>query len=117
MHGVTILGTMADQKFSHLQQERLQYAPPLPKVLSGAYKAHNGDVLKPATDADALQKLFPHTFGKPLVHIDAADVASPVSACASTMLSFTYGCIQKLDLSSYIPTRQQCICAAQHLQD
>lgn len=71
---------MAEDKFSHLQRERLRYEPPLPRVLAGNYRATNGDVLKPATDGDALQKLFPQTYGKALVSIEAVESSAPVRA-------------------------------------
>lgn len=71
---------MAESRFSHLQTERLQYQPPLPRVLAGEYKATQGEVIKPATDVDALAKLFPSTFGKPLVHIESVNGQAQVRA-------------------------------------
>jgi hypothetical protein len=78
---------------SHLQRERMAAKIPLPRVLAGDYCATFGEVVKPATDADALHKLFPATFGKPLVNIQAATTPQAVrmllrtraaSACSGT---------------------------------
>lgn len=63
---------------SHLQRERMAAKIPLPRVLAGDYCATFGEVVKPATDADALHKLFPATFGKPLVNIQAATTPQAV---------------------------------------
>lgn len=54
-------------KTSALQVERAAYQPKLPKALQGAVKAHEGAPTQSVDDQEEIQKLFPHTYGMPLV--------------------------------------------------
>ncbi len=52
---------------SLLQKERAKYQPKLPKALRGAVKAQEGAATQSVGDQDAIQALFPITYGMPLV--------------------------------------------------
>lgn len=54
-------------KTSALQVERAAYQPKLPKALQGAVKVHEGAPTQSVDDQEEIQKLFPHTYGMPLV--------------------------------------------------
>lgn len=63
---------------SDLQRARAAFKPALPKVFStnGArIHATDGKTPLPETDQDELQRLFPHTYGLPIVEFEAADGA------------------------------------------
>lgn len=75
-----------DDRFSPLQRLRLAYNPPVPKVLAASVSTHivPGAVLKPERDADVLARLFPKTFGRPTLRIEASGASAgerlPLSA-------------------------------------
>lgn len=50
-----------------LFEERLKYSPPVPSLLKKSLVFSEGELTDSVADADALKKLFPHTFGRPLV--------------------------------------------------
>ena len=52
---------------SALQKERAQYAPKLPKALKGAVKLVEGKKTESVADQAEIEKLFPNTYGMPLV--------------------------------------------------
>jgi pyrophosphate--fructose-6-phosphate 1-phosphotransferase len=55
-------------KISVLQQARAGYQPRLPAALKGgSLKVEQGEATQPATDVEAIHKLFPRTFGQPLI--------------------------------------------------
>ncbi|KGI21925.1 diphosphate--fructose-6-phosphate 1-phosphotransferase [Hoylesella timonensis] len=54
-------------KTSALQVERAVYQPKLPKALQGAVKVQEGAPTQSVDDQEEIQKLFPHTYGMPLV--------------------------------------------------
>ena len=54
-------------KTSALQVERAAYQPKLPKSLQGAVKVQEGAPTQSVDDQEEIQKLFPHTYGMPLV--------------------------------------------------
>lgn len=54
-------------KTSALQVERAAYQPKLPKALQGAVKVKEGAPTQSVDDQEEIQKLFPHTYGMPLV--------------------------------------------------
>lgn len=54
-------------KKSLLQKERAVYQPKLPKGLQGAVKVQEGAPTQSVGDQEAIKKLFPHTYGMPLV--------------------------------------------------
>lgn len=56
------------KEISALQKARAAYMPKLPKALAGGkFKIEMGAVCDPATDAEAIKKLFPETYGQPIV--------------------------------------------------
>ena len=72
---------------SRLQVERQSFVVPLPSVLrSGATSLRVGSVLSPPSDKEAIAALFPHTFGAPSVHIEAATDGGASSAAAARPL-------------------------------
>lgn len=55
---------------SALQNVRATYQPKLPKALrAGNIKVEFGAATAPATDAEEIKKLFPHTYGQPVAKI------------------------------------------------
>ena len=54
-------------KKSLLQKERAAYQPKLPKGLQGAVKVQEGNPTQSVGDQEEIKKLFPHTYGMPLV--------------------------------------------------
>ena len=54
-------------KKSALQKVRAQYQPKLPKELQGDVKVKLGEATNSVADQDAIKKLFPHTYGMPVV--------------------------------------------------
>lgn len=54
-------------EISALQKERVSYLPKLPKALCGAVKVKEGVPTKSVGDQDEIRKLFPNTYGMPLV--------------------------------------------------
>lgn len=54
-------------KTSALQVERAAYQPKLPKALQGAVKVQEGVPTQSVDNQEEIQKLFPHTYGMPLV--------------------------------------------------
>ena len=58
---------------SALQIARAAYQPKLPKALKGAVKAVAGAATQSVADQEAIQKLFPNTYGMPLIKFEATD--------------------------------------------
>ena len=58
---------------SALQIARAAYQPKLPKALKGAVKAVAGAATQSVADQEAIQKLFPNTYGMPLIEFEATD--------------------------------------------
>ena len=54
-------------KKSLLQRERAAYQPKLPKGLQGAVKVQEGEPTQSVGDQEEIKKLFPNTYGMPLV--------------------------------------------------
>ena len=52
---------------SALQIARAAYQPKLPKALKGAVKVKEGEPTQSVADQEAIQKLFPNTYGMPLI--------------------------------------------------
>ena len=52
---------------SLLQKERAAYQPKLPKGLQGAVKVQEGEPTQSVGNQEEIKKLFPHTYGMPLV--------------------------------------------------
>jgi len=54
-------------KKSALQRVRAEYQPKLPKALQGPVKLKIGESTKSVADQEEIKKLFPHTYGLPIV--------------------------------------------------
>ena len=52
---------------SALQQARAEYSPKLPKALQGAVKVKEGEPTQSVDNQEEIKKLFPNTYGMPLV--------------------------------------------------
>ena len=52
---------------SALQIARAAYQPKLPKALKGAVKVQEGEPTQSVADQEAIKKLFPNTYGMPLI--------------------------------------------------
>jgi pyrophosphate--fructose-6-phosphate 1-phosphotransferase len=57
---------------SALQSERAKYQPKLPNSLKSAVKLVEGDKTQSIADQNDIQKLFPNTYGMPLITFEAA---------------------------------------------
>ena len=60
---------------SALQKERAAYKPKLPKALQGAVKVVEGAPTQSADNQEEIKKLFPNTYGMPLVEFVTAENA------------------------------------------
>ncbi len=60
-------------KTSLLQQARAQYQPKLPKGLHGAVKVVEGAATQSVGDQEEIKKLFPNTYGMPLIEFVPGD--------------------------------------------
>ena len=58
---------------SALQIARAAYQPKLPKALKGNVKAIEGEATQSVADQEEIKKLFPNTYGMPLIKFEAAD--------------------------------------------
>lgn len=54
-------------EISALQKERAAYQPKLPKALQGAVKVKEGAATKSVDNQEEIKKLFPNTYGMPLI--------------------------------------------------
>ena len=73
---------------SELQQARGKYAPKLPKALEGNVKAVLGEATKSVSDQEAIQQLFPNTYGLPkLVFETSSEAAAAQPLNAGVILS------------------------------
>ena len=63
-------------KKSLLQIERAAYLPKLPKGLQGAVKVKEGEPTQSVGDQEEIKKLFPNTYGMPLVEFVPGDEAN-----------------------------------------
>lgn len=63
-------------KTSVLQQARAQYQPKLPKGLQGAVKVTEGEPTQSVGDQEEIKKLFPNTYGMPLIEFVPGDKAA-----------------------------------------
>jgi len=52
---------------SALQIARAAYKPKVPKTLEGIVKIQEGQATQSVSDQEAIQKLFPHTYGMPII--------------------------------------------------
>ena len=58
---------------SALQKERAKYQPKLPKALMGNVKVIEGKATQSVADQEEIKKLFPNTYGLPLITFEATD--------------------------------------------
>jgi diphosphate-dependent phosphofructokinase len=58
---------------SALQKERANYQPKLPKALKGNVKIVDGKATESVADQNDIKKLFPNTYGLPLITFELAD--------------------------------------------
>ena len=65
---------------SALQIARAAYQPKLPKALKGNVKAVDGAATQSVADQEEIKKLFPNTYGMPLVKFEVADEAASFPA-------------------------------------
>ena len=56
-----------NMKISALQQARAAYQPKLPQALKGVVKISEGSATKSVADEEAISKMFPNTYGLPIV--------------------------------------------------
>lgn len=59
-------------KKSALQRVRSEYQPKLPKALQGPVKIKIGAATESVADQEEIKKLFPHTYGMPIVEFEAS---------------------------------------------
>lgn len=57
-------------KKSPLQRVRSEYQPKLPKALQGAVKLKVGEATESVSDQEEIKKLFPNTYGMPVVEFE-----------------------------------------------
>ncbi len=60
-------------KKSPLQRVRAEYQPKLPKALQGPVKLKIGEATQSVADQEEIKKLFPHTYGLPIVEFEHND--------------------------------------------
>ncbi|MBR4387787.1 MAG: diphosphate--fructose-6-phosphate 1-phosphotransferase [Prevotella sp.] len=74
-------------KKSALQQARADYQPKLPKALLGAVKVKEGQPTQSVDNQEEIKKLFPHTYGMPLVEFVPGDSALEKKVNVGVILS------------------------------
>ena len=74
-------------EISALQKERAGYQPKLPKALQGAVKVQEGVPTQSVDNQEDIKKLFPNTYGMPLVEFVPADSANNVKINVGIILS------------------------------
>ena len=72
---------------SALQKERASYQPKLPKALKGAVKIKEGEPTQSVDNHDEIKKLFPNTYGMPLVEFVPAEKQDSVRINVGVILS------------------------------
>ncbi len=74
-------------KKSLLQRERAAYQPKLPKGLQGAVKVQEGEPTQSVGDQEEIKKLFPNTYGMPLVEFVPGEEAMSQKINVGVILS------------------------------
>ena len=72
---------------SALQIARAAYQPKLPKALQGAVKIKEGEPTQSVSDQEEIKKLFPNTYGMPIVEFVPADSANTTKMNVGIILS------------------------------
>ncbi|MDR0976296.1 MAG: diphosphate--fructose-6-phosphate 1-phosphotransferase [Prevotellaceae bacterium] len=65
---------------SALQLARASYQPKLPQSLKGAVKAVSGAATRSVADQEEINKLFPNTYGMPLIRFESSDTPADYPA-------------------------------------
>lgn len=60
-------------KISALQKERAGYQPKLPKALQGAVRIKEGEPTRSVDDQEEIKKLFPNTYGMPVIEFEKGE--------------------------------------------
>ena len=74
-------------EISALQKERAGYQPKVPKALQGAVKVQEGAPTQSVDNQEDIKKLFPNTYGMPLVEFVPADSANNAKINVGIILS------------------------------
>ncbi|WP_277044622.1 diphosphate--fructose-6-phosphate 1-phosphotransferase [Prevotella multiformis] len=74
-------------EISALQKERAGYQPKLPKALQGAVKVKEGTPTQSVDNQEEIKKLFPNTYGMPLVEFEPAETANNAKMNVGVILS------------------------------
>ena len=72
---------------SALQIARAAYQPKLPKALTGAVAVKEGEPTQSVADQEAIKKLFPNTYGMPLIQFVEGEVANTAEMNVGVILS------------------------------
>ena len=72
---------------SALQKARAAYQPKLPKALQGAVKVKEGKPTQSVGDQEEIKKLFPNTYGMPIVEFEPATEANNTKMNVGIILS------------------------------
>ena len=73
---------------SALQIARAAYQPKLPKALKGAVKVKEGEATQSVADQEAIKKLFPNTYGMPLIQfVESTEAANGPAMNVGVILS------------------------------
>ena len=72
---------------SALQKARAAYQPKLPKALQGAVKVKEGAATQSVGDQEEIKKLFPNTYGMPIVEFEPATEANNTKMNVGIILS------------------------------
>ena len=72
---------------SALQLARAAYQPKLPKALQGAVKVKEGAPTQSVDNQEDIKKLFPNTYGMPLIEFEQSDVANTAKINVGVILS------------------------------
>ncbi|MBQ9655025.1 MAG: diphosphate--fructose-6-phosphate 1-phosphotransferase [Prevotella sp.] len=72
---------------SELQKARAAYQPKLPKALQGAVKVKEGAATQSVGDQEEIKKLFPNTYGMPIVEFEPATEANTSKMNVGIILS------------------------------
>jgi len=72
---------------SLLQKARTAYAPKVPKALQGSVKIKEGEPTQSVADREEIKKLFPNTYGLPIVEFEKSDAESQKAINVGVILS------------------------------
>lgn len=72
---------------SLLQKARAVYVPKLPKALKGTVKAQEGEPTQSVEDQEEISKLFPNTYGMPIVNFVPGDESLHIKMNVGVLLS------------------------------